>query len=228
MPRLRQAVLVARDLDPVVAELRATLGLGEPFHDPNVDHFGLRNAVMALGDTFVEVVSPVTEGTAAGRHLERRGGDGGYMAMFEVGDAAAARQRAAEAGIREVFAIELDDIVDVHLHPRDVGGAIVAVDEPRPPGSWRWGGPAWEGAIPPFGPGRLTGLTVQAADPQAMAARWAHVLGVPADGGAIALDDGAVRFVEDGDGRGEGIVAVSVEPGPGPAADIAGVRFEST
>jgi hypothetical protein len=75
--RLRQAVLVARDLDAVVAELREALGLGEPFRDPGVGAFGLRNAVMALGDTFVEVVSPVREGTSAGRHLDRRGGDGG-------------------------------------------------------------------------------------------------------------------------------------------------------
>ena len=233
MPRLRQAVLVARDLDPVVAELRATLGLGEPFHDPNVGHFGLRNAVMALGDTFVEVVSPVTDGTAAGRHLERRGGDGGYLVMFEVEDAAAARRRAAEAGIREVFAIELDDIVDVHLHPRDVGGAIVAIDEPRPAGSWRWGGPAWEGAIPEFGPGRLTRVTVQAADPAAMAARWAHVLGVAlADGDTtLALGDGgSVRFVANEDGRGEGLAGVDAEIAAKPAAggsraDIGGVRF---
>ena len=58
MARLRQAVLVARDLDGVAASLRSALGLGAPFHDPGVAAFGLRNAVMALGDTFVEVVSP--------------------------------------------------------------------------------------------------------------------------------------------------------------------------
>jgi len=29
--------------------------------------------VMPLGDTFVEVVSPIGEGTAAGRFLDRRG-----------------------------------------------------------------------------------------------------------------------------------------------------------
>jgi hypothetical protein len=74
--RLRQVVLVARDLERVVATLRARLGLGEPFRDPAVGSFGLENAVMALGDTFVEVVSPVKPDTAARRHLERRGGDG--------------------------------------------------------------------------------------------------------------------------------------------------------
>jgi hypothetical protein len=143
--RLRQVVLVARDLESVVATLRARLALGEPFRDPAVAAFGLQNAVMALGDTFVEVVSPIAPGTAAGRHLDRRGGDGGYMVMFELEDIEGARRRAAAVGIREVFAVELPDIVDVHLHPSDIGGAIVALDRPEPPGAWRSDGPARAG-----------------------------------------------------------------------------------
>src|SRR5687768_6708598 len=99
MLRLRQAVLVARDLDAAVADLRAALPLADPFHDEGVGHFGLRNAVMALGDTFVEVVSPVRADTSAGRHLARLGADsGGYMVMFQVDDIAPARERIAQLG----------------------------------------------------------------------------------------------------------------------------------
>ncbi|MDQ3739822.1 MAG: VOC family protein, partial [Actinomycetota bacterium] len=147
MLRLRQAVLAARDLDAAVERLRDALPLGEPFADPGVGHFGLRNAVMALGDTFVEVVSPVREDTAAGRHLDRRG-DGGYMVMFQLDDLAPARERAAALGVRTVWELELPDIVDVHLHPRDMGAAIVALDRCDPPEGWRWGGPDWEGKAP--------------------------------------------------------------------------------
>src|SRR3712207_3757881 len=111
MLRLRQAVLVARDLDAVVAELRERLPLAEPFHDEGVGHFGLRNAVMALGDTFVEVVSPVRDDTAAGRHLDRlRADHGGYMVMFQVADLAPARERIARLGIRVVWELELPDV----------------------------------------------------------------------------------------------------------------------
>ena len=56
-PRLRQAVLAARELT-VADRLRDELGLAEPFADPGVWNFGLQNAVFALGDTFLEVVSP--------------------------------------------------------------------------------------------------------------------------------------------------------------------------
>ena len=71
--RLRQVALVAREIEPAVEALRSVLGLGDPFRDPGVAEFGLRNAVMPLGDDFLEVVSPVQPGTSAGRWLERHG-----------------------------------------------------------------------------------------------------------------------------------------------------------
>ena len=222
MLRLRQAVLVARDLDAVVADLRAHLPLADPFHDPGVGHFGLRNAVMPLGDTFVEVVSPITDGTAAGRHLDRLCGDGGYMAMFQTDHIAAARERIARLGVRVVFEFEQPDVVDLHLHPADVPGAIVALDRMDPPESWRWGGAAWEAQAPAqTGPGRVTGMTLTAADPDALSRRWASVLGAERSDGAIALDGGELRF-EAGDR--DGIAAFHVE-GTARDVDIGGVTF---
>ena len=174
LPRIRQVVLAARELEPVSERLRGTLGLGEPFSDPGVGHFGLRNAVFALGDCFIEVVSPVQPGTAAGRLLDRRGGDCGYMVMFQVSDLVDARARVAAEGVREVFEVALDDIEEVHLHPADMRGAIVSVSTPRPAGSWRWAGPEWEQRSVA---GRLTGVSIAVNEPDAVAARWRAVIG---------------------------------------------------
>jgi hypothetical protein len=197
LPRLRQAVLAARDLEPVAARLTDALDLREPFADPNVSYFGLRNAVFAIGDTFLEIVSPVQEGTAAGRLLDRRGGDTGYMAMFQVPDVAAARARAAELGVREVFEVGLDDITEAHLHPADMRGAIVSISEARPATSWRWGGPEWEARA---ADGAVAGITVAVADPDAVRERWSKVVGeLPA----------GVEFVADPDES--GIVEIRVE-----------------
>jgi hypothetical protein len=124
-PRLRQVALVAHDCGQVSDELRAAFGWGEPFHDPGVGRFGLTNAVFAAGDTFVEVVAPVQAGTTAGRYLERRGGDGGYMAIFQVPDLAAARARLPGLGVRVVWTADLPDIAGTHLHPKDVPGAVL-------------------------------------------------------------------------------------------------------
>jgi Glyoxalase-like domain len=210
--RFRQAVLAARDLDRAVEELRAKIPLGEPYADPGVGLFGLRNAVMPLGDTFVEVVSPVEDDTAAGRFLDRHG-DGAYMAMFQIDELAGARERAARLGIREVWSIELDDITACHLHPADIGAAIVSLDRPVPPESWRWAGP-WE----PQGDATTTGLTLSARDPDQLAARWREVLGT------LDLDDGRVDVEQ---GNVDGIAAFHIGGLPPGEIRAAGATFRS-
>jgi len=233
-PRLRQVALVAHDCGQVADELRAAFGWGEPFHDPGVGRFGLTNAVFAAGDTFVEVVAPVQAGTTAGRYLERRGGDGGYMAIFQVPDLAAARARLPGLGVRVVWTADLPDIAGTHLHPKDVPGAIVSLDWAEPAGSWRWAGPDWTGRVPEHrGGGGVTGVTIEVADPAAAAARWAAVLGVTwaARGTAAGIDLAGwgqrLRFEPARPGQGEGITAVSVAglPGGQAARVIGGVRF---
>lgn len=233
--RLRQVALACRDLEPVAGELRSTLGLDEPFHDPVVGEFGLANAVFAVGDTFIELVSPVAAGTAAGRHLERQGGDCGYMAIFQVPDLDESRRLVAAAGARVIWEKGYPDLVGRHLHPKDVPGSIMSLDWVDPPGSWRWAGPAWTARVPVHGPGGLTGLVVDVADPVGVAGRWGQVLGVEPskadDGTPVLLFDGAaqrIAFRQAGAGEAEGIteVALAVPAGPG-AGDhrIGGVRF---
>jgi Glyoxalase-like domain len=233
--RLRQAVLVAAELEPVALALQDALGLGEPFHDPGVAAFGLRNAVFAIGDCFLEVISPVQPDTAAGRYLERHGGDGGYMVIFDLDDLEGARARASAAGVRVVWQIDLPDISGTHLHPADMRGAIVSLDRSRPYGSWRWGGPEWAGRVGTGAPGRLAGITVSVADPAGVAARWGHVLGVsPAAGepASLALDGAEVRFVAPAHEREDGLVEIDLEwpeglAPEGGAIDLGGVRLRA-
>lgn len=196
--RLRQAVVLARDLDGTVAALRAAFGLAAPFADPGVALFGLRNAVFPVGDAFLEVVSPAAPGAPAARR-----DDGGYMAIFQTGDLAAVRGSGQALNLRAVWSIDLDDIAATHFHPADVGGAIVSVDQATPPSSWRWAGPGWEP-----GPGALRGITVAVPDPEQTRRTWGGLLGVDAvpqttfvrgDGGIVAIDvDGGGPVVEVG------------------------------
>lgn len=234
--RLRQVALVARELEPVVTELVAELKVeDQPYSDPGVGVFGLHNAVLAVGDTFVEVVAPLRPGTTAGRYLDRRGGDGGYMAIFQVDDLVAARARVAALGIRVVWRADHDDIAGTHLHPKDVPGALVSIDWADPPGSWRWAGPAWTTRVPEHRDGGIVGLSIQTPSPGMLARRWAEVLGLDAvddqDGARVDLDRGQLRFVPIGDERGEGICALEIVL-PDLAAPrtrtIGGVRLELT
>jgi hypothetical protein len=231
--RLRQAVLVAAELEPVASALRSALGLGEPFRDPGVGEFGLANAVFALGDCFLEVVSPTRPDTAAGRYLARHGGDGGYMVIFDLEDLEGARSRALGLGVRVVWQIDLPNISGTHLHPADMRGAIVSLDRSQPYGTWRWGGPQWTGRTGAAAAGRLAAITVAVVEPAAVAARWGEVLGVPVGGErapVLQLDGAEVRFEPAADERAGRLNEIAVELAGQPPAgsetiELGGVRL---
>lgn len=218
MIRLRQVALVATDLDPVVDELCERFDVSVCFRDPGVGEFGLHNALMVIGDQFLEVVSPTTDGTTAGRLLAKRSGDGGYMVLHEVDDLDRRLERLAELDVRIVWSGDFATIRGRHLHPRDVGGAIVSIDEPVPAGSWTWGGPDWRSSAHASRVvAGIAGVTVSASDPAAMAARWRE------------LDVAAgVRFVEAGP-RGDGLDEVDLvavdRDRVGETATVCGTRF---
>jgi hypothetical protein len=197
--RLRQVVIVARDLEETVAHLTTVLGLEVAFRDPAVAEFGLVNAVMPVGDTFLEVVSPVASTAPARRFLDRHG-DGGYMVILQSAALDEDRRRLAALGVRVVWQMDLDDIRGTHLHPADVGGAILSIDDARPASSWRWAGPGWERHAHTEVAETIAGVELAAPDPEALAARWSRVLDRPVTRPGpgrleIALAPGALRFV---------------------------------
>jgi hypothetical protein len=208
--RLRQIALVGQDLAAATAEIVDVLGLGGAYADPGVGKFGLTNAVWPVGDTFLEVVTPVQPGTTAGRLLEKRGGDGGYMVILQVDDIAVARGHIQAAGARVIEQFDLKDRVSMsHIHPKDIGGAILSVDQMIPPANWKWGGPHWRDNVRDDVSVAVVGGELQGDDPESMARRWAAVLGLTAEpmsgGWRIGLDGGELRFVAATDGRGEGL-----------------------
>ncbi len=211
--RIRQIVFAATELQRNAALLTDLLSLDEPYSDPGVADFGLDNAVFVFGDQFIEIVSPVQAGTTAGRLIDRRG-DSGYMLILQTDDFERERQRLDALSVRRVWAKDLDDIRAMHLHPKDIGGAIVSIDQPQPAASWRWGGPGWRVQSGRRREQRVLGLSVGAAQPEAMARRWAQVLARPAPkaqgpGWRLALDPGWVDFVP-ADERGEGITGYTL------------------
>jgi hypothetical protein len=239
--QVRQVALVARELEPVVADLCAVFGLEVAFRDPGVAEFGLRNAVLAIGRRFLEVVSPVRADATAARYLARHGGDGGYMVLVQTDDLAADRRRLDALGVRIVWQATLDDIAAVHLHPRDIGGAIVSLDQPAPAASWRWGGPDWEATIRTDVVRDLVGVTIEATDPGALAARWSAVLETPPpNDGVLALDGSEIRFVRSTRGdRIAGLRLAAADAGralatartrglpiDGSSVQIGGIRFD--
>lgn len=213
--RLRQVVVAARDLDATVSRLCADLGLSVCFNDPGVAEFGLRNALMTVGDQFIEVVSPIEENTAAGRLLDRRQADvTAYMVMFEVDDLDARLAALGTAGVRIVWGGDFPQIRGRHLHPADVGGAIVSLDETNPPGSWLWAGPTWTAHTETSIVTAIAGYTIATDDPATVAARWKD----------LGLNHG-VRFVDGTTSEIELVAADRTAAGPTLTLDQVAVRL---
>ncbi|WP_371999621.1 VOC family protein (plasmid) [Tistrella mobilis] len=232
--RLRQICLVARDLDPVVAELCDVFGVAVCHRDPEVGMFGLHNALMPLGHGFIEVVAPLAPGKAAAaeRHLDRRGGDGGYMVITDTDDLARWEPHLAATGVRIAAPLEMGAYRGLQLHPRDTGGALLEINTTRgntgPDGAaidapYGPAGPDWQAHIRTGTVTGITGARLQAADPERLGRRWAEILRrdlrPESDGWALDLDNARIRFEPDRDGRGEGLGGVDLA-----VADEAGLR----
>lgn len=227
--RLRQIVMVAADLDAVEARIVDELGVELCYRDPGVGEFGLRNALFPVGDKLLEVISPIEPGTTAGRFLDKRGGDGGYMVMVETDDLVGARRRITETETRIIWEGKADGIIDLHLHPRDVGGAILSIDVTDTWGEWLWAGPEWRDHVRTDCVADVLSVQIEAHDPESMAQRWSAVLGRAADGASVELDEGRIEFGPAGE-RGEGVAGFVLRSAPGAEpvdTTIAGCRFRS-
>ena len=229
--RLRQVAFVAEPLAPAVEEVRSILGLDVCYEDPNVGKWGLTNALFPIGTDFLEIVSPFQPGTSAGRYLTRRGGNGGYMVIFQSADARVERERLAAQGV--TFIHEADRQGPYHatqFHPKNLGGILVSIESCGPPetfrnpaGPWYPAGQNWEPHIRTERISKLLAVELQAENPEALASTWSKVLDVPVSRDSIGaaqlvFENASVRFVTAIDGRGTGVGAIDVK-----AADRAAV-----
>ena len=213
--RVRQLVLVANERDPIVKDLESLFKIQVSFYDPGIKFFGLENAVLPVGDTFLEVVSPIEQETTAGRYLERRGGSGGYMVIIQVEDFESTKKRVKDNNIRVVYESEDPKARAIHLHPKDVGGAILSLDFMDPESSWKWAGESWKSKINNDVVEELNGVFIQSENPENMLQKWEAALGIKGtkeiEGHTINLGSSRVVFVKDEDGRGDGPSAFEIK-----------------
>lgn len=236
---LRQVCLVARTLQPVESDLAEVFDLSACLHDNLFGgRFGIHNVVFPVAGAFLEVTAP-NPGvdplqTPAGRYLERRRGDGGYMVILECNDVDRRAAHMESLGVRIVLHPRHDDFNEIQLHPRDTGGALIAINETRGrtsmlEGPYSPAGPQWwlEARASAVARG-IPAAELQSPEPEDLALRWGRILerevsrdtaGIP----VIHLDVGSLRFVEATDGRGEGLGGVDVAV-TDPAAVLAAAK----
>jgi hypothetical protein len=225
--RLRQICLVALRLAPVVEAIRTILGLPVCHRDLGVGQYGLENALFVCGHQFLEVVAPIHDGTAAGRYLQRSGGRGGYMAIFDTHDPERRRAHAEALGLRIAHVMQRPGFFGIQLHPADCRATMLEFD--RSDGNERLDGAYW-----PAGPHwqefqRLESVRgigcvdVTSPTPDDLAAHWARLIDVPLQRTAqgdpgLRFELGGARFVQARNGTAERLDALHID-----VADAEGV-----
>ena len=70
------------------------------------------------------------------------------MILLQTDDVEQHKSRVESAGMRVVHDGEIKQhgaaIPGIHLHPKDVGGAILSLDQAQPKESWLWAGHDWQ------------------------------------------------------------------------------------
>ncbi len=221
--RLRQICLVAHDLEPVVDQLCQTFGVAVCHRDPNVNKYGLHNALMPFGNTFMEVVAPLpgkaSGDTAGGRYMQRIGGDCGYMVIMDHEDVKPFREHVAAIGVRIANKLDYTTYQGTQLHPKDVGGTIMSIGHDDHGddiwGDWHAAGKDWKKHVHTERVAAIVGVETQSDDPQRLASRWGEVLRRPvlndARGLHIAVDNAKYYFVPPVDNRGETMLALHIK-----------------
>ena len=136
------------------------------------------------------------------------------MVIIQVDDFLKSKEKVIQSGIDIVF--ESDDPLAraIHLHPKQLGGAILSLDVMDPPESWKWAGPEWQNFIETKTAETIIGVQIQSSNPVKMKERWQSVLTDNSSndlGNIINLDTTDIEFVEDEDSRGDGVAAFKVK-----------------
>ncbi|MDO8390335.1 MAG: VOC family protein [Actinomycetota bacterium] len=215
---LRQVAVLARDLGATVDAVGDTFDLAVCHRSDRIEGFAMANALLPVGEQFLEVASPLDGSSPAGRMLAGRG-EGGYLVILQTDDLDGARSRAIAAGA--VVTIELDepDAHEIHFHPRSTGGVALAFDWMQPESHWRWAGSEWRHHVRTDVVTGIAGVTLSAPQHEVLATQWGQLLGIDpqAHAGAlqIPLRGGFLRFVPGGSRPALHTVHLT---GPGPAS----------
>jgi hypothetical protein len=227
--RLRQICLVAPHLEPAVGDIADILGLNVCYRDGNVAKYGLENALLPVDTILLEVVAPLQPGTAAGRFLDKTGGQGGYMAIFSCDDPDERGRNAQAPGVRIANVIDHAPYRGVQLHPRDCRAAFIEFNHTEGSddvlGAYPPAGPDWQRSIRRNVTQALIVVDMQSPDPDALVSHWSRIIGSPAgrlaDGNyGIVLPNCTLRFVR---GDSDAMTGLTFR-----VADIAAIREVAT
>ena len=122
-----------RDLDEAVAFYGRAFGL-PLLHEEVNEEQGVREAMVGIGDSAIQLLAPLTPESTIGKFLDRNG-EGIQQVAFRVTDVDVAAQRLRDAGLRLLYDAPRRGTAGSRVnfvHPKDCGGVLVELVEPAP------------------------------------------------------------------------------------------------
>jgi catechol 2,3-dioxygenase-like lactoylglutathione lyase family enzyme len=200
LPELRQVVLLSGDLEASLRIARSAFGVPPGTRDvAGMAAIGFRHEVFGFDRTYIEICEPLDPESSAGRRVARDG-DGGFMVVVQVADAAGMAARAADLGVAPLMSADFHGSPISQWHPRDFG-TIAEFDQMIPPEEWHLAPAVYHGRGTSV-VSDVVAVRLAVADPPAMAARWAEVTGgaLLEDGTTVDLGGRSIGFVMRADG----------------------------
>jgi methylmalonyl-CoA/ethylmalonyl-CoA epimerase len=130
--RLNHVAIAAPDLEKATATYRDTLG-GTVTQPQALPEHGVTVVFVDLGNTKVELLEPLGEGSPIAAFLEKNPSGGMHHVCYEVDDILAARDRLKAGGARVLG--DGEPKIGAHgkpvlfLHPKDFCGTLVELEQ---------------------------------------------------------------------------------------------------
>ncbi|HIG09553.1 MAG TPA: hypothetical protein EYQ51_07365 [Alphaproteobacteria bacterium] len=205
--RLRQIAIASYNLNECERILNTELKIKTAYRDEEVEKYGLNNIVCPIGGEFLEVVSPYTTDTTAGRFIDKKKGAAGYMTIFQCEDSLERRKFIESKGIRVLNAFDNNgDFINNQFHPKDLPGALLEIDSvtntnyKEKYADWPPAGPNWRQKIDEKYVQGIVGATIAAEDPNNLSKLWSEVLDskliVENNCLSIVLENANITFVQ--------------------------------
>jgi len=125
--------IAVADLDASKAWYLEHLGLHTVHEETNAEQ-GVREAMLAVGDSFIQLLAPLSADSTIGRFLERSG-PGIQQMAYRVRDLDGLSDRLRGQGVRLLYDSARGGTAGSRvnfIHPKDAGGVLVELVEPAP------------------------------------------------------------------------------------------------
>jgi len=132
LTEIDHVAIAVRDLEAAIAYYRDTFGC-QVTHRERIESDGVEEALLAVADSYIQLLTPVRDDSPVAKYLERRG-EGIHHVGYRVDDCAEALDAVKAQGFRV-----LDDAprpgsrgtTVAFVHPKDAFGTLIELVQER-------------------------------------------------------------------------------------------------